>query len=494
MQLNSKIKKLRDELDKLYQLESSMAVLGYDQQVFMPAGAAQGRARQLEYLSELHHEQLCSDMLWGLVQELNQNLEELNSDDKIIVKELFRSIEKNRKLPVSFVKEKSRVSSESFNQWCQSRDKNEWQAVKPYLKRIVELSRDEAKLLGFVENPYDALLDSFEPYATVSKVKPILISLAERLKVALDSLVEKYSSVAEAKGHFSIDQQEQACKQVLKKLGFDFNIGRLDTAAHPFMSTLGPRDIRVTTRYNEKSFFPALFGCIHEFGHALYEIGLPQEFRGTARGSAVSMAIHESQSRFWENVVGRSRPFCLYIQKLVQDHFSISLEANQIYSQVNQVRKSLIRVEADEVSYSLHIVIRLILEDELINGLLEVEDLPARWDSLYLEYLGLRVPDFRQGLMQDVHWYSGSIGYFPSYALGNLYASMFTEAMSTDIGPLAILIEEGRFLDLGVWLHDKIHRLGQSYQAQALAEHVCGKNLTIEPFLSYLSAKHELSI
>lgn len=494
MNSQSRLQYLRKELDALYQIESTMAVLGYDQQVLMPPAAAAGRAKQLEFLSAVHHERLSSDSLWETVQELQSQLSNLNFDDQVIVRELHRNLERNRKLSVAFVAERSKVAAESFSVWCDARPKNEWQSVKPYLERIIKISREEAEIVGYDEHPYDALLDSFEPYAKLSYVKPLLLSVADRLKVVLPELTEKFGSPIVPNSEYSTAQQQELCKRVMRDLGFDFNMGRLDTAAHPFMSTLGARDIRITTRYNNQSFLSALFGTIHESGHAFYEIGLPLEFRGTARGAAVSMGIHESQSRLWENMVGRSKAFADYIISILPEYFSCGYSAANFWAEANKVQPSLIRVEADEVSYTLHIVVRMILEEKLISGELEIADAPQAWNELYKEYLGLEVPEFSQGIMQDVHWYGGSIGYFPSYALGNLYGAMFIERFEEDNGPLQAVIENRSFSLLNQWLSNNIYVLGQSYPASELVKKVTEKSLSSDAFLAYLSHKFGVKI
>lgn len=494
MEITQKIQNLRKELDSLYQIESTMAVLGYDQQVLMPVAAAAGRARQLEFLSSIHHERLSADALWDLTQDLYSRLAELDANQQVIVRELHRNLQRSRKLSVSFVSERSRVQAESFSIWCEARSKNDWESVKPQLEKIFKISREEAQLVGYTEHPYDALLDSFEPYAVLSEVKPLLLTVAGKLKDVLPILNEKFGRSSAIMEEYSSSQQQEFCKRVMRDLGFNFDMGRLDTAAHPFMSTLGARDIRVTTRYNSKSFLPALFGTIHESGHAFYEIGLPEEYRGTPRGSAISMGIHESQSRLWENMLGRSSAFCQYIASTLPEYFESKHTASTIWTDANHIHPSLIRVEADEVSYTLHIVIRMLMEEKLISGDLSVADAPSAWNELYKEYLGLEVPEYSQGIMQDVHWYGGSIGYFPSYALGNLYAAMFIGQFELENGSIRDLIEKRSFSLLKDWLSKNIYELGQSYSASELVMKVCKKPLSSEAFIAYLTKKFEVDI
>lgn len=504
MNLDSKLKCLRKELDALYQIESCMAVLGYDQQVLMPPGAASGRAKQLEFLSALHHQHLSADSLWDLTSDLFARSGELDEDHRVIVRELHRHLTRSRKLSVEFVAEKSKVAAESFSVWCQARPANDWESVRPYLEKIIQLNREEAQLVGYEKHPYDALLDSFEPYATLDFVKPLLLSVADRIKTVLPELCKKFgspkslfddpASPANQAKLYPVDKQQELCRRVMNDLGFDFKHGRLDTAAHPFMSTLGSQDIRITTRYNPSSFLPALFGTIHETGHAFYESGLPVQFRGTARGAAVSMGIHESQSRLWENMVGRSQAFCDYLATILPEYFGFEISASSLWANANHIERSLIRVEADEVSYTLHIVIRMLLEERLISGDLQVADAPQAWNELYKEYLGLEVPDLSNGIMQDVHWFGGSIGYFPSYALGNLYGAMFIETFEREKGSLKSIIENRSFSTLKDWLTEKIYSCGQKFPAGELVKQVTGKPLSSEAFLSYLSGKLGIGI
>jgi len=273
-------------------------------------------------------------------------------------------------------------------------------------------------------------------------------------------------------------------------LGFAFDAGRLDTTAHPFMTTLGPRDFRITTRYNESNFLPGLYGAIHETGHALYEMGLPPERVGTPLGEAVSCSIHESQSRMWENLVGRSRPFSVYLSGRVKEFFpDFRLSPDELWRHANRVQPSLIRVEADEVTYGQHIVIRMILELALVEGEISVADLPGAWDDLYEKYLGVRPADYRDGVMQDVHWYSGSLGYFPTYALGNLYGAMMLQAAREAIPDLDGRIEQGEFCGLLSWLRESVHQHGMRYRGPELIRRIAGQELSAGQFVDYLEVK-----
>lgn len=494
MSLESSLASLYQELDGLYQLETSMALLGWDQQVMMPPAGASGRARQLEFLSALHHERLSSDRLWNLTNEIDQKQSQLGADDLVVIRELKRNLARSRKLPTSFVAERSRIAAESFSVWSEAKPKNDWKVVTPHLKKLVRFAREEAQLVGFDEHPYDALLELFEPYSTLASTKSLLLQVGERIRKVLPVLQEKLGAPVPVQVKFSVEKQEKLCRRVLTDLGFEFSGGRLDPSAHPFMTTISARDMRITTRFNENSIFPALFGTIHETGHAFYERGLPDKFRGTPRGSAVSTGIHESQARLWENMVGRSKSFSCYLSDTIKELFGDSVPSEQLWANANKIYASPIRVEADEVTYTLHVVIRMLLEERLLAGELEVDSLEEAWDSLYEHYLGLRPTSVSQGVMQDVHWFGGSFGYFPSYALGNLHGAMFIEQFEREQGSLGAIIENRSFSLLKDWLGEKIYSLGQTYCAKDLVRNVTGKDLSGDQFLAYLSKKFDTPI
>lgn len=481
-----------DRLREMFNLQCIEALLGWDQQVYMPPRSAQARADQQEYISCLAHQRATDPEFCRVVDELAEVRDTLSEVDQVNVREIKRGLDIERKLPEDFVAEFAQASSTGYSVWAEARPKNDWYAVQPVLEKIFELSRRRADLVGYEEHPYDALLDIYEPGMKLSQVKPLLLDLADQLKTIIPPIARRFSDEGRLEGHFDKDCQHRFVSKVAGSLGFDFQQGRLDTTAHPFMTSMGPHDFRITTRYNEANLLGGLYGTMHETGHALYEMGLPAERAGTPRGEAVSLGIHESQSRFWENLVGRSHEFCGYLIGVMREFFpdqTGSLSAEDLWKRVNHVEPSLIRVEADEVTYNQHIVIRMLLEERLITRDLSVSDLPGAWDDLYEEYLGVRSPDFKDGVMQDMHWYTGGVGYFPTYSLGNLYGAMMMQTAREALPDMSRQIESGEFAPLLGWLRENVHQYGMTYRAHELIRHITGCDLSDQPFVEYLKKK-----
>ncbi len=492
MNVDDNLKLFYEKLKEMYNLQCIEALLGWDHQVYMPPQSAQARADQQEYISCLAHQRATDPEFCRVVDELAEARESLSEIDQVNVREIKRGLDIERKLPEDFVAEFAQASSTGYSIWAEARPKNDWYAVEPVLERIFQLSKRRADLVGYEEHPYDALLDIFEPGMRLSQVKPLLLDLADQLKQMIPPIAERFSGEGKLKGHFDKDCQHRFVSKVASDLGFDFQQGRLDTTAHPFMTSIGPHDFRITTRYNEGNLLAGLYGTMHETGHALYEMGLPKERAGTPRGESVSLGIHESQSRFWENLVGRSREFCGHLIGVMREFFpeqTGALTCDDLWKRVNQVEPSLIRVEADEVTYNQHIVIRMLLEERLITGDLSVSDLPGAWDDLYEEYLGVRSPDAKDGVMQDMHWYTGGVGYFPTYSLGNLYGAMMMQTAREALPDMPRQIERGEFAPLLAWLRTNVHQYGMTFRAADLIRHITGHDLSDQPFVEYLRAK-----
>ncbi len=471
---------------EMYRLECISSLLGWDQQVYMPEGGAEDRALQEELIQTLHHRLATSDELWQSVDYLHERMDELTEEDTVNIRETRRNLERQRKLPEAFVAECARTFAEGYNVWVKARPANDFEAVKDVLSRIIELSRKEADIVGYVGHPYDALIDKFEPYGTIGFIKPLLSDLGNELSKLVGPISEKFGSVKPISGSFPKADQEKLIRKIVTDMGYSFETGRIDNTAHPFMTNIGRRDFRITTHYDETDYKKALYSSIHETGHALYELGFAYENAGKPMGMAVSMGIHESQSRLWENIVGRSHEFCSYLSELLKDSWGAP---ENLWEQVNQVKPGLIRIDADEVTYSLHVVIRMLLEEALMTGELSVDDLPSAWNDMYKKYLGVSSDTDKDGVMQDVHWYSGAIGYFPSYALGNLYNSAMYEKVSSENSDLSAQISRGEFGPLLNWLGENVHRHGMRYNARDLITHITGKDLSTGPFLKYVKAK-----
>jgi carboxypeptidase Taq len=487
----------QQKLTDIAQLKSAIAVLNWDKDVFMPPKGSGPRAEMLSYLAGELHDKVLAKEFRDLLSEAKaaSDANQLSPGEHAIVREVWRDVSREEKLPLEFVKELTQVTSEAYHVWMDARKKKDFKLFAPHLTKIVALKRREADLVGFEGSPYDALLDTFEPYATTQEISAALGELKNFLTPFLvkikDSKVKlQRDSIA---GDFDIEKQKAFCARAAKQIGYDFDAGRLDVSAHPFSTSFHPLDSRITTRYSRSEFMESISGVIHETGHALYEQGLPAAEFGTPLAEAVSLGIHESQSRLWENLVGKSRPFWIYFYPFLQKEFpaalqNISLES--FYRVMNAVEPSFIRVEADEVTYNLHVILRFEIERALIEDGLDVAELPRIWNSKMKELLMVDVPDDSLGVLQDVHWSGGMIGYFPTYSLGNLYSAQFFAAARRDIPALDDEMARGEFSNLLQWLREKIHVHGKFYSARELVKNATGEPLNSKHFAAYITRKY----
>lgn len=497
-QTNKIFDDFKNQLVELSHLKSALSVLHWDTAVYMPERGNVPRAATISHLAGELHEKFLSPKFKSSLNKVKSQMDagKLTPEESAIVREVWREFEREEKLPVEFVKELTRVTSEARQVWAEARKKSDFKIFLPDLKKIVELKRKEANLVGFQNSPYDALLDTYEPYTSTEEITVVL----EELKGFLAALLKKIQNSKVninpniLKGDFDIEKQKTICKLVAEKMGFDFSRGRLDTSTHPFTISPHPYDVRITTRFKNDDLFYSLISTIHETGHALYEQGLLAENFGTPLSESVSLGIHESQSRIWENIVGKGRPFWIYFYPILQKEFpSIfsKITFDDFYQALNYVKPSFIRTEADEVTYNLHIILRFEIEKALIEGTIEAEDLPKIWNERVKELLGLDVPNDALGVLQDVHWSGGSIGYFPTYTLGNLYSAQFYKTAKRDILNLEDEIAKGELGHLRKWLRDKIHIHGKFYSADKLVLNVTGEKLTSRYFTEYLTKKYE---
>ncbi len=476
-------------------LVSIESLLGWDERTMMPAASGDYRAEQMTYLAGLVHERRTHPRVgeW-LEQLLNSDLAaDPHSDTGATIRHLKRQYDKKIKLPQKLVEELTRVSVQGQQVWVEARANNDFATFRPILEKTFALKREQADALGFVECRYDALLDDFEPEMLTSHATKVLADLREQLVPLVAEIRDCGRKPNEQllRGEFPAAQQEAFGKHVAAAVGFDFHRGRLDVTAHPFCTSVGPHDCRITTRYEEDFLPSAFFGILHEAGHGIYDQGLRPDHYGLPLGEANSLGIHESQSRLWENLVGRSRPFWEFFYGQLKTTFPkfASVTLQEFYYAINDVKPSLIRVEADEATYNLHILIRFELEQALINDELRVGDLPAAWNEKYQHYLGLTPPNDADGVMQDIHWSAGLIGYFPTYSLGNLYAAQFFEQADADLGGLTAMFRCGEFQALRDWLRKNIHDQGQRYSSAELVERITGKPLTHAPLMRHLRGK-----
>lgn len=478
-------------------LNSCAGVLGWDQQTYMPPAGANLRGEQMAFLASLAHQKFTDPKVGELLAAVEGSdlVRDPESDAAANVRELRRAYDRATKLPQTLVEELARVTTAAQQAWQAAKPKSDFAGFQPHLEKVIKLKREEAAAVGFAGHPYNALLDEYEPGATAEELKGVFAGLTAELaplvKRITDSPQKPDRSVLER--DYPVDRQKVFAEAAAAAFGFDFAAGRLDTTAHPFCSGFGPGDCRITTRYNPRFFSEAFFGVLHETGHALYEQNLPADHFGTPLGSACSLGIHESQSRLWENQVGRGRPFWDHFYPRLRQTFPTALagvDPDAFVFAVNDVRPSLIRVEADEATYNLHVALRFELELGLVSGDLAVADLPGAWNDRVKSLLGLEVPDHARGCLQDIHWSFGGVGYFPTYTLGNLYAAQLMDAARRDLAGLDDDLRRGEFGRLRGWLSDRVYRHGQRFRAGELCRRATGQPLSPQPFLSYLRDKY----
>jgi carboxypeptidase Taq len=493
-----KVQQLKTQLADVVHLQRAAALLSWDQQVNMPPGGAQARAEQLALLSRLAHEMFTSDEVGKLIDEAAAEVKGLDygSDEAAMVRVAKHDYDLQTKIPTDLVEEIARTQTLAHEVWAKAREEDDFPAFVPMLEKIYGLMRREADALGYEKHPYDALLDQYEPNTKTADVERLFDELRAELVPFVAAIFERLDAVDSRPIHlrYDLDKQEAFGLKVIKQIGYDMTRGRQDRSVHPFTTEFSINDVRITTRYYEDYMPTALFGSIHEAGHAMYEQGSDQSLEGTILTGGTSLGVHESQSRLWENVVGRSRSFWRYFYPDLQATFpaqlgKVSLEA--FYRAINAVSRSLVRVEADEVTYNLHIMLRFELENALLEEKLAVKDLRDAWNAKMESYLGVTPPDDgKNGVLQDVHWSSCLVGYFPTYSLGNFLAAQYWDKALADVPSIPEDIERGDFSTLLTWLRDNIHQYGRKYWPTELTERITGESIQVRSFLKYLKAKY----
>jgi carboxypeptidase Taq len=482
-----------DKMQKIADVKYSAALLQWDQETYLPPKGAGFRGRQLASLSEIAHEWFIAPSLGILLEELGSR-GDLADDQRRNVELSLEDYNKQKKFSPAFIRRLSETASRCFHSWLESRSANSFAVFEPQLREMVQLKREEADLAGYEQHPYNALLDQFEKGATVAFLDGVFASVRPPLKHLLDRIADSRTvDNSFLHGHFSKQGQWDFGLQLIRRLGFDFEAGRQDLSEHPFTTSFNCYDVRITTRIDERDFGHMTWSCIHETGHALYEQGLPPGYYGLPLGEFASLSIHESQSRLWENNVGRSLAWWQSIYPGLQTAFpdelqTVSLE--RFYQGINRVGPSLIRTEADEVSYHFHVMIRYELEKRLIDGSLDVSEVPSWWNEHYTAWLGVTVPDDKRGCLQDVHWSHGSFGYFPTYSLGSFYAAQLFAAAVRQAPGLQESILGGDTAPLLAWLREHIHSYGRRFTSAELCLRATGENLEIKHFLDYLLDKY----
>lgn len=481
-------------------LGSTGALLGWDQETMMPAQGLDLRGRQMAQIARMSH-QMRTDPKIGELLAICEADAELMADPHSVaaanVRGIRREYDKSTKLPADLVEEMAKTTTQSKAHWAAARKANEFAQFLPWLEKIVELKRRQAECFGWPQDgePWDALADLYEPGCTAKYVTSVFAPLREKLVALVEKLMASSQKPSDAflREKLPIEQQMAFVRFVAEKIGFDFKRGRLDISTHPFCGGTHTNDIRMTTRFHDDNVLDALGSTMHESGHGMYEQGLKYEHFGTPAGDAISLGIHESQSRLWENQVGRSRAFWQWLHPKLGEFFGQTLATkytlDDVYGAANLVQPDFIRVEADEATYNLHVMVRFEIERGLMNGSIRPADVPGVWNAKYNEYLGVTVPNDAKGCLQDVHWSMGAIGYFPTYTLGNLYCAQFFEKAAADLGNLDEMFAAGEFSALKRWLNEHIHQHGQRYEAAELCEVVTGKPLSAEPLLRHLESK-----
>jgi len=480
-------------------LRSTASILSWDQECMMPPGGVEHRSLQMAQIAGLAHQRFTDPRIGELLAECEAD-DELTSDpaseQAAVLRELRRGYDRSTKLPADLVQEAARTRSIAHHHWQQAREESDFDKFRPWLEKNIDLARRVAEAYGWAdgEEPWDALAEGYEPGMRARQIEGVFTPLRDRLQNLIADLTSgprrpstRFLEIAVPTG-----EQRAFVPQIAEQMGFDFERGRIDISVHPFCSGTNPGDVRITTRFRDDAFADALTATMHEAGHGLYEQGLLPEHTGTPLGRAASLGIHESQSRMWENFVGRSLPFWEWCMPRVRDAFGSAFDdvtPQDAYEAVNTVSPDFIRVEADEATYNMHIMVRFELERLMMSGELVAADLPDEWNRRYKEYLGVDVPNDRVGCLQDTHWSGASFGYFPTYTLGNLYAAQFFEKILEDVPGLHEEFARGDLSSLKSWLNENIHKHGGRYQPADLCERVTGKALSADPLLRHLERK-----
>ncbi len=495
--MNSKLQELKERLSEISDLKGALAVLSWDQMTFMPPGGAEARGRQMATLERLSHEKFIDSGIGKLLDELQPLLPELppESADAALIKVTARDYQQAVRIPPSFAAEFSAHTSKTYEAWARAKQEKNFKLVEPLLEKTLEFSRRMANFYPGYQHIADPLIDQLDEGMTVGVIRPLF----QKLRAGLTPLVKTITAQPGPddsclRRQFPEAKQWEFGLEVAKSLGYDFARGRQDRSPHPFTTSFAIGDVRITTRVKPDCLGEALFSTIHETGHALYEQGINPDFDGTFLADGASMSVHESQSRLWENIVGRSRNFWEYFYPKLQTKFPEQLKGvslDTFYRAINKVERSLIRTDADEVTYNLHVMIRFDLETEMLEGKLAVRDLPEAWNERYRRDLGVTPSDDAMGVLQDMHWYSGTIGgYFQSYTLGNILSAQIYEAALQAVPKIPAEITSGNFGSLHGWLKEKIYRYGRQYPAAKIIKSVTGRDLEIEPYLRYLKTKY----
>jgi len=492
--MSENLSKLKELLGEVSDVNKAASVLTWDQQVNMPPGGSEGRGQQLATLGKIAQEKFTTDEVGRLLDDLKQEFTGADSDDAAMIRVAARNYDKAKRVPPEFVAEQAIVSTKAFNAWVDARRKSDFSIFLPHLEKNVELVKKYVSFFPPADHPYDTLLDDYEPGMKTAEVKAIF----DGLRPKQVKLIKAIAATKQVKADFLRKKYNEKKLWdfgvgVITQYGYDWSRGRQDKAPHPFETSFNVNDVRITTRFEADNPMATLFSTFHESGHAMYEQGVNPAYERTALANGTSLAIHESQSRMWENLVGRSLPFWEHFYPKLKKTFPSQLDGvslKSFYKAINKVEPSFIRVNADEATYNLHIMLRLELEIGMVEGSIAIKDLPEIWNAKMQEYFGITPPNDAKGVLQDVHWSYGSIGYFSTYALGNLVSAQLWEKINKDIRNLDDQIRQGNFNELLTWLRAKVHVHGHKYDPQDLVQKVTGSKITPEPYVRYLTTKY----
>lgn len=488
-----KLAEFKEYASKIEYLNSACAVLGWDTEVYIPEKGVPYRSEVLGYLSGELYKLQTSDKMKEFIGYFIK-IKDMDHVTQAMVENAKKQYEETKKIPENRYIEYSILVSNAGSVWQKAKLSSDYSLFKQYLEKIINFNKEFIGYWGYKDCKYDTLLDLYEPGITVKKLDSVFGELRDAIVSLLEKIQASGVKIDDScfKKKFTKERQEKICNFILEKMGFDFGAGRVDESEHPFTTEFCNKDVRITNHYHENDLRSAMFSAIHEGGHALYEQDIPDDLKGTMLGHGVSMGVHESQSRFYENILGRSKEFWTYFYPEVQREFPEfdGVSIDEFYCGINTVQPSLIRTESDELTYSIHIIIRYEIEKAFINGEVDIDKLPELWNDKYEEYLGVRPSNDTEGILQDMHWGGGSIGYFPSYALGNLYGAQFLHKMEQDIPDLYARIGKGELNVVHDFLKENIHKYGSEYKPTELIKKVTGEELTAKYFIDYLNKKY----
>lgn len=492
--MSDKLNRFKEIVAEISDIGHAASVLGWDQQVNMPPGGGEARGQQLATLSKIAQEKFISDEVGQLLEDLQKEYTDANSDEGAMVRVAARNYDKAKRVPPSFVAEQAIAATKAFEAWVEAKGKSDFSIFQPYLEKNVELVRKYVSFFPPADHPYDVLLDDYEPGMKTADVQEIFGNLRPK-QVKLIHSISEAKQVKDDFLHKKYNEQKvwAFSEKIISGFGYDFSRGRQDKAPHPFETTFSVNDVRITNRFEPGNPLATLFSAMHEAGHAMYEQGISPAYERTPLEGGTSLAVHESQSRMWENLVGRSLPFWEHFYPELKKSFPSKLDGVNLktfYKAINKVEPSLIRVNADEATYNLHIMLRLELEIGMVDGSIAIKDLPEIWNQKMREYIGVTPPNDAAGVLQDIHWSYGSIGYFSTYALGNIISAQLWERINKDIKDLDEQIRKGKFSTLREWLRENLHKYGHKYDPQDIVQKITGSKIDSSAYVRYLTKKY----